>query len=801
MKHIRKIAVSMAIVLLIIALVLAGVGTWFVRHPWSQVSGTTTVSNLSAPVQIMRDEWGVPHIYAENEHDLFFAQGYVHAQDRLWQMEFNRHIGSGSLSAILGSVTQDADRFMRTLGLRRAAEREWATLDGDTRLILEAYAQGVNAYLDTHRDQLPLEFTLLGVTPEPWAPIDTLVWGKLMSLNLGGNFGVELLRAQIVAEYGEETAQQLLPPFAHGTPLVIPSEAHQYTWLRDTQLEKPNTLIALLGYPSPDWGSNNWVVDGSRTTTGKPILANDTHMGLSMPSIWYENGLHGGRFDIVGFSFPGVPLVVIGHNAHIAWGVSNLPADVQDLYIEKLDDPVQPTQYEFEGEWHDLQVIQETIEIKGQAPVELNVLLTQHGPIMNDVLDNDMKEVEPMALSWTSLDGPGIFSAIKGINLATNWEEFRQALRSLDAPAQNFVYADINGNFGYQATGKIPIRTSDHQGLVPVPGWTGEYEWQGFIPFEQLPSLFNPDPGFIATANNKVIPDDYLYQLTYEWAPPYRIQRITDMLMADPHLDLEDTQTIQADTYELPASALRPYLLAVEPENELQATALAQVAAWDLYHETDRVGALIYQVWYWFLAQNTLNDQLDDNLMNQYLVQPYFHVPFMVDLMTQVNNPWFDDMTTPTVENRDDIVRRSLFDTVVWLSERYGDAPEQWTWGRLHTMTFVHQPFGQSGIAPLERLFNSKPIPARGGGFTVNAAWFSAGNNFQMIGGTAQRFIVDMSDLSNSLAIHTTGQNGNLFHPHREDFIAMWQNLDYHPMFFTRAGVETNAANILTLAP
>lgn len=802
MRRIGKVLVTIVIVVLVLAVILAGAGTWFVRRPWPQVKGEIAVPGLqgTAPVEVIRDEWGVPHIYAQNEHDLFFAQGYVHAQDRLWQMEFNRRIASGTLSGALGETTVKTDLFLRTLGLRRAAEKDWALMEKDMRDILQAYADGVNAYTEAHRDRLPLEFTILGVDPAPWTPLDTLAWGKVMGYQLCGNYEFELLRARIIADLGGEAAQQLLPPYPEGAPVIIPPEARSYAWLRGARFDRPGALAAGLGDSRGDWGSNDWVVHGSRTSTGKPLLANDTHLSLDMPSIWYENGLHGGRFDSVGYSFPGTPLVIIGHNERIAWGVTNLPADVQDFYIEKLDDPDQPSRYEFEGQWHDLQVTHESIEVKGGEPVTLEVYTTRHGPIMNDVL-GDLEDAEPLALQWTALEGTRLFHAVMLINLATDWDEFRHALSFWDAPSQNFVYADIDGNIGYQSPGKIPIRAPGHQGSVPVPGWTGEYEWRAFIPFDELPSVFNPPTGFIATANNKVVPDDYPYHLAYEWAAPYRAQRITDLLAADDRVTVEDMQGIHAQTYSLPAEALRPYLLAAQPESNLEARALDLVKAWDLYLEADRTGASVYEVWYWFLVQNTLRDELGDDLMDEYLGYANMHVPVMVALMAQADTAWFDDTTTPQVETRDDTVQLSLADAIAWLSERYGDQPNKWEWGRLHPKTFVHQPLGQSGIGPLEALFNSKTVPARGDPFTVDAAWFDFTEPFAMGGGASQRYIADLSDLDNSRMVHTTGQSGQLFHPHREDLIAMWQNVEYQPMIFSREAAEANAEATLSLTP
>jgi penicillin amidase len=801
MRFVRKALLVLGIVILALAVIVAGVGTWLVRRPWPQTKGNLQVAGLNAPVQVIRDKVGVPQIYAQNEHDLFFAQGYVHAQDRLWQMEFNRRISAGTLSAVLGSGTLDIDQFMRTLGLRRAAEQEEAILDDDLRAILQAYADGVNAYVDTHRGRLPLEFTILGVDPAPWTPVDTLAWGKVMAYNLCSNMGYELLRGKIIAQLDAAAAQQLMPPYADGAPVIIPPEARSYTWLRDASIQLPDGLTEILSSASPGAGSNNWVVHGSRTATGKPLLANDMHLGLDLPSIWYEVGLHGGRLNVTGFSFVGVPLVIVGHNSRIAWGVTNLPSDVQDLYIEKVNNAANPTQYEYQGQWLDLQVVPETIEVEGESAQTLNVLITRHGPIINGVMGS-LQDAEPMALQWTALQARRIWRAVALLDMASNWDEFRQALSYWDVPSQNFVYGDVDGNIGYQSTGLIPIRAEGHDGTLPVPGWTGEYEWQGFIPFDELPSVYNPPTGFVVSANNKVVPDSYPYHLATEWSAPYRAQRITELLAADDHITIQDIKDIQSQTYSLPAEALRPYLLAVQPATDLETRALQQVRDWDLYLESDRVGAAVYEVWNWFLVNNTLRDELGEDLLQTYLLHDELHMPMMIALMAQPDSSWFDDHSTPAVETRDDILRRSLSDAVAWLSSHHGSDPAQWKWGRLHYKVFVHNPLGQSGIGVLEDLFNSKAIPARGDSFTVNAAWLSLEDEpFRMTGGASERYIADLSDLGNSLTVITTGQSGQLFHPHRTDQILPWQNIQYHPMVFDRGVAEASAEGMLTLSP
>jgi penicillin amidase len=805
MKRVRTWLTRIGIGLLAIIVILAGAGTWFVRRPWPQISGTIAVSGLSEPVQVIRDKWGVPQIYAQNEHDLFFAQGYVHAQDRLWQMEVNRSIANGTISSLLGNAGLRTDRLVRTLGLRRAAEQSWAIASSDSRAILEAYASGVNAYIETHRDRLPLEFTLLGISPEPWTPVDSLAYANVIALSLSHNYRLELLRAQVIAKLGPEAAQQLFAPYAEGTPIIVPPEAGGYTWMRDVRFDDLDSMYTFIGDPAVGWGSNNWVVSGSRTATGKPLLETDTHLGTDMPSIWYEIGLHGGRFDVVGFSFPSAPLVMIGHNQRIAWGETTLGQDVMDYYIEKLDDPVNPTQYEYMGKWYDLQVIHETIPVKGGQPVPLDIRLTRHGPIMTDVMSNwTGGSKQPLAVRWVMYEGNRLLEAVVRVNLAQNWNEFREATSFWDAPGLNMVYADVDGNIGYQSTGRTPIRVPEHQGIVPVPGWTGEYEWKGFIPFNEMPSTLNPPQGFIATANNRVVSEDYPYLLTYDWFPGFRAQRITEMLAANDHVTIDYIKQIEAQTYSYPAEYLRPYMLAIKPANDLEAQAQAELKVWDLNFETDRVGASVYEAWYVYLVQDTIANKLGDDLTSLYLKGQYErhgnqHVPMMIELIKDPNNAWFDDVRTPEKETRDDILRRSLTDAVNYLNKQYGKDPKGWQWGRMHTVSFPHTPF--TGVSPLNWFFDSRPIPARGDHFSVDAASFMWNKPFQVIHCVSQRMIVDMGNFANSISIHTTGQSGHLFNPHREDFIPMWQNMQYHPMFFSQEAVKSNAEGVLTLAP
>ncbi|MBI1801573.1 MAG: penicillin acylase family protein, partial [Chloroflexi bacterium] len=528
---------------------------WLFQRPQPVTDGTLTVAGISGAVEIIRDNFGVPHIFAPSRNDALFAQGYVHAQDRLWQMEFNRRVTSGRLSEVLGKPALDNDLLLRTLGFRRVAEQEWNQLDGDAKAALDAYTRGVNAFISTHLDNLPAEFVILGFKPEPWTPLDSVAWGKVMALSLGGNMSRELLRQQAIAKLGADKWNELEPgypkegpfivgdgfatelsqngqtPPTDGSPAVEVDPAARASRQALASLFDATRLLALgmndgeaspepveVADPSTIFGSNNWVIGGARTTTGKPILANDPHLGIQMPSIWYEVHLKGGGLEVSGVSFPGVPGIVIGHNARIAWGFTNVGPDVQDLYIEKPN-PANPKQFEFQGKWEDAQVYREEIKVKGAESVIREVLVTRHGPIVTGV-GASAKSPEALALRWTALEPSQTSASILKLNEAQNWEQFRAAMKLFAVPAQNTVYADVDGNIGYQMPGWIPIR-SQGDGAMSQPGWTGAYEWKGYIPFDDLPRVFNPPSGYIVTANNAVVPESYKYFISKEWAPPY----------------------------------------------------------------------------------------------------------------------------------------------------------------------------------------------------------------------------------------------------------------------------------------
>lgn len=795
MRRILTIIVVLIVVLVLLVIVGVGAGRYYVSRSWPQTDGALTVAGLQAPVEVIRDEWGVPHIYAENEHDLFLAQGYVHAGDRLWQMDFNRRVGSGRLSEVIGKPTLDTDVFLRHLGMHRAAAKDWELLSSETRAMVTAYTDGINAYIESHPGRLPLEYPILGVDAEPWKPLDTIVWAKVMAWDLAGNWETELLRARLINQVGQDRVGDLLPPYRQGAPIIVPPGAGNYAFLGPASLSAYQPIQRILGISAGTWASNNWVVSAEKSTTGAPLLANDPHLGLNIPSVWYANGLHVPDFDVVGVTFPGIPGVVIGHNRHIGWGVTNLGPDIQDLYIERLN-PDNPKQYEFQGQWEDVQVVREEIEVKGRPePEVITVRITRHGPIMNPAVDSLKGALQPLALRWTALDGTTMFEAIRSLSQAENWDQFRQALSHWAVAGQNFVYADTAGNVGYQATGLVPIRENG-DGSVPVPGWTGEYEWAGFIPFDEMPRMLNPERGYIVTANNKVVADSYPYFISNEWAPAYRAQRIEQLLTAKDTLSPEDFRDIQADVYSLPAERLMPYLTEViSPAGDDQVQAMQTLRSWDMREQTDSAGAAVFEVLLRHAVLNTFGDELG-GWMEDYGGAGR---EALLQLVDDPDAAWWDDTTTPDrVETREDVMRQALADTVEALQERQGN---DWSWGGLHTMTFVHQPLGQSGIAPVEWIFNQGPTRARGSYATVNAASFSFNDPFAMRAGVSYRQILDLADWDASRFQHTTGQSGQPFHPHYADMIQPWQAVEHQPMWFSREAVETNGVTTLRLTP
>ena len=802
---------------------LAG-GAYFMlmRRPLPKLKGEMSLQGLHEPVEVITDRYGIPHIYAQNEDDLFFAQGYVHAYDRLWQMELNRRIASGRLSEIFGEIGLETDRFARRLGMHRAADDAARQLPEHSKRILDAYAQGVNAFITRNRNKLPVEFTILRYKPEPWRIEDSILWSKMMGWNLGGNWETEMIRARLVAKLGNERAAKLEAGYDPNHPLIIPPGV-EYKGINLGMLEQYEQLKQLSGFGMLG-ASNNWVVDGTMTTTGMPILCNDPHLGQAAPSIWYECHLVAGDIDVIGVCFPGTPGIVIGHNQFIAWGVTNAISDVEDLYIEKFN-PNNPYQYEYMGKWEDAKVVQEEIKVKGsRSPMIEEVRITRHGPILTSMshqLQSDKssnngntcnESVElPLALRWTGLEKHAIISAVQKLNLATNWEEFRDALRDWDQPPQNVVYADTQGNIGYIMAGAIPIRAKG-QALLPSPGWTGEYEWTGYIPFDELPQTFNPEQHFIATANNRVVDDTYPHYISHEWLNGYRAQRIRDLLTSKGKLALSDMATIQADQYSLPAAEIVPHILKLKGNSELEIAALAVLRNWNYKLAPDSAGAAIYSLVLYKLERIVFNAMLGDeeSLMQSYLgvgttilaLQNGYssrNKPLLIRLLNEHDDRWFAGSVIPNGPRSWDEALSSAFTAAVAdLQEKLGSNISRWQYGKIHKLTYNH-PMGTMKL--LDKIFNRGPYPLGGDVDTVNMGAALPNQPESVVTVPSYRQIVNLADLKASLSGHAPGQSGHPGSKHYADFIKPWLNVEHHPQLFERGMIEENAEGIMHMIP
>jgi penicillin amidase len=800
---------------------VGGTYSLLARRPVPQKNGTQHLDGLHDSIEIITDHYGVPHIYARNEDDLYFAQGYIHAQERLWQMELNRRIGSGQLSEIFGPILLETDRFCRRLGLHRIAAEQVKGLPDTDRRILEAYSRGVNAFIRNNSHQIPVEFTLLSIIPEPWKPAHTILWGRLQGWSLSGNWETELIRARLIAKLGVERAVKLEAGYDPRHPLIVPPGV-EYNGTNADLLEQYELIQELSGFGMLG-GSNNWVVDGTMTETGAAILCNDPHLGQAAPSIWYECHLVAEDIDVIGASFPGSPGIIIGHNQHIAWGVTNAISDVEDLYIEKFH-PDDPSQYEFMGQWEQAQVIQEEIKVKGwDTPVIEEVRITRHGPVITATPEASGSSPSlmygkaitaaqpPMALRWPAVEQFKMVSAVYNLNRATNWDQFREALRDWDVPPQNFVYADCKGNIGYIMAGAIPIRARG-QALLPSPGWTGEYEWMGYIPFDELPQTYNPEQHFIVTANNRVVDDTYPYYITHEWLNGYRAQRICNLLTCKSKLTLSDMATIQADQYSIPATEIVPYILELKANTPLKRAAQEILQTWDYVLGPDSIGATIYTTFLRKLTHIVFESMLGDDslLAKNYLgiatsilagLNGYANrsVPLLIRLLKERDDNWFANSVITNGPTSWNTALERAFDAAIEdCQERLGSNILHWQYGLIHKMTFRH---ALGAVKSLEKSFNRGPFPAGGDGDTVNMGNVSPANPEEVIAIPSYRQIIDLGNLSNSLSIHVPGQSGHPASKHYDDFIQLWRETQYHPQLFKREDIEAAAEGALHLLP
>lgn len=755
---------------LVVVLVLGSLLlSWWLRLPLPQLDGELWVDGLTEPVIVERDRFGVPHIKATSVTDAVFANGFVHAQDRLWQMELNRRLGAGRLSELLGEEALAADQFIRRLGLRRAAQSDLEALTEKERAFIGAYCAGVNAGVASLGRRLPLEFRLLRVKPQAWTPLDSLSWVQVMSMDLCANWEQELIRGKILDKLGAQGASLLhlltdeaaltLPPGTRAGP-VLESLSSLY--------EKARGYMPNGGFPG---ASNGWVVGGQRSASGQPLLANDPHLVGRAPAVWYELRVEAPGLDVQGAGFPGLPLVVVGHNKDLAWGITNSFADTQDLFFERFD-PERPDFYETEDGWEQAQVLEESIRVKGGETVVERITVTRHGPVLTR--EGDMG----LALGWVNFEPSNPFQTILAMNSAQSAEQFREALRTWQAPSSNFVFADTQGNIGYLMAGDIPIRRNG-SGLVPVPGWSGEYEWEGRIPFEELPQIMNPESGFVVTANNPVVGHDFKHHITWDWMGPWRAQRIEDLILAEEHHTADSFLKIQLDMHSHMGPRFARTCERLEPVTAIQTRALELLLEWDGEGGSESQAMCLYQVMMLSSMRLILEPLLGETLCAEFLGESQNPVAVMaghtgryttwlIQLLEQPER--FKALEHP--QGLDVILAQALEQSVAFLEQRLGSHPDAWRWGKLHRLQFKH-PMGINRI--LGSLFNG---PLVGVGGDTDTVFQTAVVPHEPYGAEAWcpsfRQVVDLADPNGARSILPTGQSGHPMSPNYMDQFSMW---------------------------
>jgi penicillin amidase len=767
----------------------ASFGLWhrLFRHPLPKTRGSIAVKGLESQLTISRDRFGVPRIEAHSETDLCFGHGFCVGQDRLWQLEFYRRVASGRIAEFAGRDGLKPDRLMRTLGLKRIADREVATISSKGRAYLEAYAAGVNAAIES-APALPFELQLLRIDPEPWTPADSLAIGKVVALGFSTNMETELFRAELVSMIGAEKVARLEPQYPGGNPVVTQPGAPWPGGGLELAAQIAEVREAV-GLSLERAGSNNWAVSGERSVTGKPLLANDPHISATIPDVWYAVELSSPDIEMRGGSLPGTPGLVIGQSRHVAWGFTNVMADVQDLYVERVRTAHegQAAQYEFEGRWRPIEVTHERIGVRGGHPEPLEVWETHHGPLVNRALR--AASSEPLSLAWTALREPWPSAAGIELGLATTGRELVEGLADFAVPCMNLVWADSGGSIGYKLVGKLPVRRGGCPDL-PKPGWTGEYEWDGYVPYDELPEIVDPPGGTIVTANNRIAPDDFPHHITSEYLDGYRAARITELLEERPRHSLDDFERIQADLLSIPGRETAARLARLEPDDQPSVRAIERLRSWDHRMDPGSVAATIYAAFTTHFARFVGEAVIGDAAGARQWISLS-----RLGFTEMTSSPWrfqarllelWEEGDAELLGGRDwdSLALEALRSALTSLADAHGDDPRGWRWGRVHGLRFVH-PLGEGDTAAsrvLDRVL-SRRVPAGGSQETVNCVGYVPhGGDYSGRWAASFRLLCDAGSPESARWQHMTGQSGHPGSPHYDDLVQDWLACTTNPV-------------------
>ncbi|ARK24308.1 penicillin acylase family protein [Sporosarcina sp. P37] len=771
MGKVRKITLwglSILSIIIVIAVIFANA---YISKSRPLEAGEQQVSFIDDEVVVARDKNGVPHIHAASDEDLYRAQGYVQAQDRLFQMDLARRQASGRLAEVIGEKAVDTDKLFRTFSLRSAAEASYDGYGEHAKKVLGWYAEGVNAFIEEAKSskKLSYEFALLGYEPEEWTPVDSLTIGKYMAYDLGGRWQPQAFRHWAIHAFPEEKMKDLFLTYPENAESIMTAN-------KEHTVEVAGRFLPELSPPEFN-GSNNWVVSGKKTASGKPLLADDPHLGLSTPSIWYQMHLQSPKQNVEGVIFAGIPGIILGNNEDIAWGVTNVGPDVQDLYIE-VPHPSKKGLFRYDGQWEKAEIRNEIIQVKGGEEIPFEVIVTRHGPIISDVMYKKENPGASFSMQWTALEPTLELEAIMEMNTSSDWNSFEKALEKFHAPAQNFVFASTDGTIAYKANGRIPIRKQGDAQLA-VPGDSSKYGWKGYVPYDELPTIVNPEEGFIATANNEVADENYPYHITKFWAQPYRFERIVEVLREKDDFTVEDMMKLQMDQKNLYAAefldAMIDSVQKKDQSGEFRDT-LNMLQQWDQVDSQDSSAPLIFHKWMKQLQLDMFRDEMPADV--------YQLMPGKNQITDELLRKGYNGEESVWLEEKagiDQWVYDSFANTMKNIANDFGDNQDKWTWGDYHQLTFPHP---LASASPLfEKLLNPKKQPIGGSNITVQAAAFKDDGSVNH--GASWRFVADLADLSKTYHIVGPGQSGHMkskwFHDQAED----WALGNYHETLMT----------------
>ncbi len=814
MKRWLKITLGIGATLLAVCLIGSFIFYKMLTATLPQYSGRIDSSKIKDTIKIYRDSMAVPYIVAHDDKDVAFAMGFVHAQERMFTMDVTRRAGEGRLSEIFGSKTLPYDEMFKTIGIERDAKKMLKQLSPESLSMLKSYSNGVNFYLSKYKNNLPVEFDVLGYTPDKWTPLSSLVIIRMMGWELNIGWWADVALSDLVGKFGYDKVKDILPNYPENAPYVVPYKLSTDWKAADAFFRTDMSFRKFIGWNGTHIGSNSWIVNGSKSASGLPIIANDTHLALSAPGKWFAMVIKSKDWNAAGITLPGAPAIVLGKNKYISWAVTNIMEDDADFYSEKLDST--GTKYLFNGAWHPLNIIKDTINVKDSSSVVIEIKSTDHGPIVSGIhpystaFGNKNLAGGNISMNWLgSYPSDELLTFLK-INKAENWGQFKAAFSTYSVPGQNFVYGDRNGNIGYIFGARLPVRSSNSPEFI-YDGTTSKNDWKGFLPQNELPVIYNPPDNYLASANNKT-EKDFKYYITNLWEPPSRIERITQLLHSKEKFSVHDFMKFQNDIVSPYAEKMTKYILNafdnVKIINQNLRQTLELFKDWNFKLSKYQQVPSIYEVFYKYLLRNIFLNKMGKELFNEYVFVQNIPYRTIMQLMNEPNSSWFDDPLTPQVEDRDQVIRKSLSEALTELEDKYGKDITNWQWGKMHYVIFKHLFSGKSSI--VDKIVGIGPFAIGGDGTTIfnteypftineNNIPFLHHGEFQNTLGPAVRYIYNFADPNVFYLILPTGQSGNFFSRHYKDMTRMWLSGKYLEIRTDLKSIENSKNKLLVI--